>query len=230
MTNATQEVSTHLRKGILSEELTRLLLEGLGYTIERMRHKVTIEGNEVAEIDMIVTDPNGVRYGVEVKSGEISVSDVRQAYVSAKLANVKPMIVGKGFSNEASAKLAKKLNVKVLLLPDYIILTPEELYETIKESVISAFEYLFDPPPKLGEEEINFLKALTISQSISELAQRLNISEKALGTVLRSLRNKGIFSKHLKGYRLLRIRATIVLLLHKLLYSNRLQNTKTKAT
>ena len=212
-----------MRRGLLSEELAKLILEGLGYTIEKLRHKVVIEGNEVAEIDIIAIDPHGTRYGVEVKSGEISISDVRQAYVSARLANLKPMIMGKGFSNEASAKLAQELDVKVLLLPDYVMLTPEELCDVISKSVVSVIEEFFRPPPKLSDEEVRLLRALASSSSFTELSKRLNIDERTLGLLIRSLKNKGVLPKSLKGYDILRARAVISLLLHKLLYSNALE-------
>lgn len=207
-----------MRKGILSEELARLLLESLGYTIEKIRHKVILNGNEVAEVDVIATDPLGEKYGVEVKSGEISISDVRQTYINAKLAKVKPMIIGKGFSNESSARLAQELNVKVLLLPNYVILTPEELYEVVRKSVVEVIAQLFEPPPKLEDEERKLLKELILSSSFNELSQRLGINEKVLGEVFRSLRNKRVLPKTLKGYSLIKVRALIALLLHELLH------------
>lgn len=195
------------------------MLEGLGYMIEKTRHKVMLDGNEVAEVDIIATDPLGEKYGVEVKSGEISVSDVRQAYVSAKLAKVKPMIIGKGFSNEASARLAQELNVKVILLPDYIVLTPEELYEIVRKSVTDVIAQLFEPPPKLEDKEKELLRELALSSSFSELSKKLNVSEKALGMIFRSLREKGVLPKISRGYNFVKLRALIVLLLHKLLHS-----------
>ena len=143
-----------MRRGLASEELARLVLESMGYTVKKMRHKVVIEGAEVAELDMVAVSPEGEEYGVEVKSGEISVSDVRQAYVSAKLANLRPMIVGRRLSSEAPQRLAQELGVKVVLLPEYVMLEPHELYDVVRRAVVDALAELLVPPGGLSEGEL----------------------------------------------------------------------------
>jgi len=204
-----------LRRGLASEELARLVLESMGYTVKKMRHKVVIEGAEVAELDMVAVSPEGEEYGVEVKSGEISVSDVRQAYVSAKLANLRPMIVGRRLSSEAPQRLAQELGVKVVLLPEYVMLEPHELYDVVRRAVVDALAELLVPPGGLSEGELRALRALAASASLGEFARRMGVSEREAGAMLGELRRRGLLPASLRGYRAMRLRAVLVLLVHQ---------------
>ena len=81
-----------------SERIALGFLEEMGYRIIETRKRIKIHGIEVSEIDAIVEDEDGNRYGVEIKAGRIDVTGIRQAYVNAIIASVKPMVIAKAVS------------------------------------------------------------------------------------------------------------------------------------
>ncbi|ACB38961.1 restriction endonuclease [Pyrobaculum neutrophilum] len=104
------------------------LLPALGLTPKATRYKIYRDGVEVGEVDILAVDQNGNTYAVEVKAGKVDVSGVRQAYVNAKLIGAKPLVIARGYADENARQLAKELEVEVVLLPDYIFLSIDDLY------------------------------------------------------------------------------------------------------
>jgi len=121
--------------GARFEDYVAELLSRLGYKVLGRRVKVVVNDVEVGEVDIIAEDGSGVKYAVEVKSGKVDVSAVRQAYVNAKVLNAKPLIVSRGFSNDSSKALADELGVSVINLEEAVVLTVDEL-RTVVENVI----------------------------------------------------------------------------------------------
>ncbi len=199
-----------------SEAIAASLLEELGYRVRRRRVKVEVSGVEVGEVD-IVAEKDGVIYAVEVKAGALDVSGVRQAYVNAKLLGARPMVVARGFSDDSAKALAKRLGVEVVVLPDSLPITPEEVHEAVRQAVLEALEELvsrlFDCPP-LSPEEVEVLEAVTASDSISDAAERLGVTVDELAARLRSLRKRGILAHG--SYKRLRVQAGLALLCLKL--------------
>ena len=78
-------------KGKTVEELATALLEGEGFRILERRKVIRVGESQVAEVD-ILAEKDGEVYAVEVKSGRISVTDVRQAFTNARLLGYKPLI------------------------------------------------------------------------------------------------------------------------------------------
>ncbi|MDT7969592.1 MAG: YraN family protein [Vulcanisaeta sp.] len=109
--------------GARFEDYVAELLSRLGYKVLGRRVKVVVNDVEVGEVDIVAEDGSGVKYAVEVKSGKVDVSAVRQAYVNAKVLNAKPLIVSRGFSNDSSKALADELGVSVINLEEAVVLT-----------------------------------------------------------------------------------------------------------
>lgn len=108
-----------------------------GLKVISRRVKVTVNGGvEVGEVDIVAEDSSGNKYAIEVKSGKVDVSAIRQAYVNAKVLNAKPLIVARGgFSNDSSRALADELGVSVINLEEAVVLTIDEL-RTVIENVL----------------------------------------------------------------------------------------------
>ena len=121
--------------GIKFEDYVAELLSRLGLKVLDRRARVMVNGIEVGEVDIVAEDNAGNRYAIEVKSGKVDVSAIRQAYVNAKVLNAKPLIVARGFSNDSSKALADELGVSVINLEDAVVLTIDEL-RTVIENVI----------------------------------------------------------------------------------------------
>jgi predicted RecB family endonuclease len=121
--------------GIKFEDYVAELLSRLGFKVIGRRIKITVNGVEVGEVDIVAEDNSGNKYAIEVKSGKVDVSAIRQAYVNAKVLNAKPLIVARGFSNDSSKALADELGVSVINLEEAVVLTIDEL-RTVIENVI----------------------------------------------------------------------------------------------
>ncbi|WP_243678977.1 restriction endonuclease [Vulcanisaeta distributa] len=123
--------------GVRFEDYVAELLSRLGLRVLGRRVKVTVNGGvEVGEVDIVAEDSSGNKYAIEVKSGKVDVSAIRQAYVNAKVLNAKPLIVARGFSNDSSKALADELGgVSVINLEEAVVLTIDEL-RTVIENVI----------------------------------------------------------------------------------------------
>jgi predicted RecB family endonuclease len=194
------------------EMLAQIILELEGYTVEKTRHVLSVEGRPVAEID-VVAKKDGETYYVEVKSGKVSVTDVRQAYTNARLAGVKPLIVARGFSDDAARITAKELGVEVLLIPDYLhLISPEEILQIVEAAVHLTLEKLLpNPVNELSQEELQVVRAIALSNTFEEAANKLGIGTHELGRKVSELREKGAITST-SPYRLLRLQCKLLLL------------------
>jgi len=185
-------------KGRSSERIARGILERLGYKILETNKTVVVDQSEAFEVDILAQSPEGEKYCVEVKAGKAGVSDVRRIYADSKILGLKPMLVCKGFADEAAEAVANKLGVKMIELSEYyVLLEPEELEVVVRTAIQEVLgEYGFYPLPpweKIGENEWKLIKAITRSENFEEAAQLLNLSVEDLGKKIGLLRRDGIF-------------------------------------
>jgi len=208
-----------------SERIALKVLENLGYKIIDVHRKVVVKGIEVAEVDAIAEDNEGVRYAVEVKAGRLDVSGVRQAYTNAKLLSMKPLVVCKGFVDDAAKAAAEELKVKVIELSDQFLVDAEELEVIVRESVENILdEYLesiLTPLPELSKEDLEVLKALAENPTITEAAKTLNTDILGLLNRVNRLKRKGVLPKT-RSYGDLRRRSKI--LLYKFIFEKRIND------
>ncbi len=127
-----------MNAGIRFEDYVAELLSELGLHVIGRRVKVYSNNVEVGEVDILATDDRGEKYAVEVKSGKLDVSGVRQAYINAKMLNAKPVVVCRGFSNDSARALAESLGVKTVVLDEAVVLRVDEL-RAIVETVLYEF-------------------------------------------------------------------------------------------
>jgi predicted RecB family endonuclease len=203
------------RRWLSSERIALRLLEELGFKVIEIRKRILVNGIEVGEVDAIVEDNNGARWGVEIKAGRIDVTGVRQAYVNAVIAEVKPMIVCKGFADDAAKELAEKLGVRVIELSDVFLVDSEELEVVIREVVESTLtdylEAFFTIPSNIKHEWLEVLNVLTSSQNLEEACEKLGVDINTLTKRLSEMRNAGIFPQWAKKYASMRRVAQIIL-------------------
>lgn len=182
-----------------------------------------MKGVNVAEVDAIAEDSSGTRYAVEIKAGRLDVSGVRQAYTNAKLLGLKPLVICKGFIDDAAKATADQLGVKVIELSDQFLVDSEELEIIVRESVENVIDdyitSLLSPLPELGNEEILILKALAENPTLADAAQSLNLELTQLLEKVSLLKRKGILPRT-RNYRAIRRRAKI--LLYKLAFEKRI--------
>lgn len=205
------------RRGFWTEMLAFYILESLGFEIEAYRHRVEREGVEVAEIDALA-EKNGEKYAVEVKSGRISTTDVRQAYTNAKLLGAKPLVVARGFADKSAEVYARELGVEVLVLPDYFhFISTEELVATLEDAILNVFERLIGGNfEDLSHEELETLRAIAFSKSAEEAYKRLGKSFEEFSRTIGGLREKGVITED-GSFNRLKMQARLFLLLRKLL-------------
>lgn len=171
---------------------------------------------EVGEVDLVVRDRStGELYAVEVKAGRLDVSGVRQAYVNAQLLSMKPMVVCRGFADDAAMKLAQELGVRVIQLSDLFVTEATELYTLVRSAVADVLaEYLkllLLPLPPLTEKDLEVLRALAESETMVDAAKRLGFSLEKLGKVIGELRSRGLdLGSH--SFTELRLKAQLILL------------------
>ncbi|ABL77562.1 restriction endonuclease [Thermofilum pendens] len=201
-----------MTRGVWVEALARLILELEGFSVEQTRLRLERNGVSLAEVD-ILARKNGEAYAVEVKSGRVSVTDVRQVYANAALLGAKPLLIARGFSDEAAKATAEELGVKVLLIPDYVyFVDTEELLRLVEEAVALTLEKLLSvSPANLSPPEVEVVKAIASSSSFEEAARRLGVSTDALGKAVEALREKGAITLH-SPFRLLRLQCKLLLL------------------
>jgi len=123
------------RRWVASEKIALGVLEELGYSIVETGKKIILNGVEVGEVDVVAVDSSNNKYAVEVKAGRIDVSGVRQAFVNAMILGAKPLVVCKGFADEAARELAEKLGVRVIQLSDVFLVESEEIYTIVREVI-----------------------------------------------------------------------------------------------
>jgi len=196
-------------RGRSSERIARGILEKLGYKILETNKTIVLDQSEAFEVDILAISPEGEKYCVEVKAGKAGVSDVRKVYADSKILGFKPMLVCKGFSDEAAEAVAKKLGVKMIGLSEYyILLEPEELEIVVRTAIQDVLrEYGFYPLPPweaIGEDEWKVIEAIAKSESFEEAAKILNLSTEGLGKEIGILRDSGIFPQRGQNFKDLR--------------------------
>lgn len=191
-------------KGLSSERIAKRLLESRGFHVLSTKHVIKEGEEKVAEVDIVVEDSNGERYAVEVKAGKGDVNSIRQAYANAKLCGYKPMLICKGYADDAARKAALKLDVKVVELSEYyLLLEPEELESIIKKCVEEVFEtHGFLPySAEVDKKDRELLKAISTAKNFDEAAERININRKELGKKIDDLTTRGILPKRFLSFR-----------------------------
>ncbi len=201
-------------KGLSSERIAKRLLESRGFHILSTNHAI-MEGDEkVAEVDIIAEDANSERYAVEVKAGKADVNSIRRAYANAKLCEYKPMLICKGYADDAVQKAALKLDVKVVELSEYyLLLEPEELESIIKKCVEEVFEtHGFLPySAEIDVKDRKLLRAISVSKDLDEVTKKLNIDRKEFGKKINDLTRRGILPARSLSFRDLKRCCTSVL-------------------
>ncbi len=191
-------------KGLSSERIAKRLLESRGFHILSTNHAI-MEGDEkVAEVDIIAEDANSERYAVEVKAGKADVNSIRRAYANAKLCEYKPMLICKGYADDAVQKAALKLDVKVVELSEYyLLLEPEELESIIKKCVEEVFEtHGFLPySAEIDDKDRKLLKVISTARNFDEAAEQIKINRKQLGKKIEDLTIRGILPKRSLSFR-----------------------------
>ncbi len=205
-----------MSRGFWTEQLALFVLESEGFEILGRREKILKGSSEIGEVDLVARK-QGELYAVEVKSGKVSVTDVRQAFTNAKLLGAKPLILARGFSDDSAKALAEELGVQVILLPEYMhFVNMEELAELVEKVLTSILDRLLPAElPELCEEEIRVLEALARGSTFSEAARLAGLREDELGKAVDGLREKGVLLGRSQSE--LRLQAKIVLLLQSLL-------------
>ncbi|ABM79917.1 Endonuclease of RecB family [Hyperthermus butylicus DSM 5456] len=197
-----------------SERIAFRLLEEQGYEILEVHKRVRIEGVEVAEVDAVARGPDGELYAVEVKAGRLDVHGVRQAYSNAILLNAKPLVICKGFADEAAEKLAEKLGVKVIALEDVFLVDSEELedlvYHAVYDAVAEVVRLLFSEEVRVKPELLPYLRAIALKPTIQEAASYLSKPLSDVVRVVEFLRRLSPLAR--RGYRYVRLTASILLL------------------
>ena len=191
-------------KGLSSERIAKRLLESRGFHVLSTKHAIKEGEEKVAEVDIVVEDSNGERYAVEVKAGKGDVNSIRQAYANAKLCGYKPMLICKGYADDAARKAALKLDVKVVELSEYyLLLEPEELESIIKKCVEEVFEtHGFLPySAEVDETDRELLKAISTAKNFDEAAERIKVNRKEFGKKIEDLTTRGILPKRSLGFR-----------------------------
>ncbi|ABL87839.1 conserved hypothetical protein [Pyrobaculum islandicum DSM 4184] len=144
------------------------LLPALGLIPKTTRYKIYRNGVEVGEIDILATDENGNTYAIEVKAGRVDISGIRQAYINAKLIGAKPLIIARGYADENARQLAKELGVEVVLLPDYVFLSIDDLYTVFTNAFARFLTTVVTTATALERHEIEAIKNCPDIQCLCE--------------------------------------------------------------
>lgn len=185
-------------RGRSSERIARGVLEKLGYKILETNKMVIVDQAEAFEVDILALSPEGEKHCVEVKAGRAGVSDVRQVFADSELLGLKPMLVCKGFADEAAEAVARELGVKLIRLSEhYVLLEPEELEVVVRTAMRDVLnEYGFYRLPvweAIKEEDWKVIEGIAEAKSFEEAAQLLRLSAGELGHRIGALRDGGVF-------------------------------------
>ncbi|MFN3804082.1 MAG: restriction endonuclease [Pyrobaculum sp.] len=144
------------------------LLPSLGFTPKAVRYKIYREGVEVGEVDILAVDERGETYAIEVKAGRVDISGIRQAYINARLLEARPLVIARGYADEGAKELARELGVEVILLPDYIFLSIDDLYTALTNSLARFITTLLFIYTTLTKEEIDVIESCQDFQCICQ--------------------------------------------------------------
>jgi predicted RecB family endonuclease len=199
---------------LASEKIALRLLEKKGFRVVEVRRKINIDGVDVGEVDAVVIDDKGERYAVEIKAGRIDVHGIRQAVVNAMILGAKPLIVCKGYADDAAETLARKLNVTVITYEDVFLVDSEELEFIVETATLEALsevlELIFSPNIKIKPGDIEKLRAIANSSDIFEAAKMLNTTTKELALFIKGLHTISKIAK--RGWRGVQLVASLLLL------------------
>mgnify|MGYP000029316325 CR=1 FL=1 len=190
-----------------SENIAIGILAKLGYNVVASHYKIIEEGIEIGEIDFLA-EKEGELYAIEVKAGRADITSIRQIYVNSQLINAKPLIIARGYADEAAEKLAQKLNVNLIPFSEYITIETEELDVIIGTAITRSLEHLLDlvfSEIKMPPEYIDIAKTIAETNNIIEAAKKLNLSIKDLTRKLREMKEKNIIPKHVRDYRTIKL-------------------------
>ncbi len=203
-----------------SERIAARVLEEMGFSIIETNRRIYINGAEVGEIDIVAQDRDGNLWAVEVKAGKLDVTGVRQAYVNAVIAGMKPMVICKGFADDAAKQLAEKLGVKVVQLSDIFLVEDEELElvvrEAVEDALVNFFELVFGQPQTLRPDQVQVLEAVATSQNLNEAAEKLGMELSTVIKRIEEMKSQGILPRWAKKFSALKRAAQLVLQRHKL--------------
>jgi len=182
-----------------SERIAQKLLEDMGLKVVETNKKVIINNVEVGEVDIVARDDEGNMYAVEVKAGKLDVTGVRQAYINAILLEMKPMVICKGFADDAAYELASHLGIKVIQLSDIFLVESEELEivirEAVEDAVSSIFELILEPLPTIRDNEKKLIEVLASAHTLQDAASKLDIPLEVLLKNIDTLRSQGVIPK-----------------------------------
>ena len=184
-------------RGRSSERIARGVLIELGYEILETNKMVSLNGEDAFEVDIIALGPDGGEFCVEVKAGEVGVSDVRHAYANGEVLGMRSALVSKGFVNEAARALAEELGVELIRLSEfYVLLEPEELEVVVKTALMGVLnEYGLFPLPSwnMVSDEWDVIRAFAEASSFEEAAEILQMDVSDVGQKLGEMRDRGIY-------------------------------------
>lgn len=197
------------------EDYVASLLGSLGYSVLGSRVRIESGGVEVGEVDLLVEDPAGVKYAVEVKAGKVDVSGIRQAYTNAVVLGAKPMVVARGFANDSASQLANELGVRVINLAESVVLGIDELRLAIKDALYQFALELIEPVGVAMQREvpIELVDALIECENMACICDKLKMND--CSKLMEFLREK--FNVSNASLRKLRVLA----LIYKLFISTR---------
>ncbi len=199
---------------LASEKIALRLLEEKGFRVVEVRRKISIDGVDVGEVDAVVIDDKGERYAVEIKAGRIDVHGIRQAVVNAMILGAKPLIVCKGYADDAAEALARKLNVTVITYEDVFLVDSEELEFIVETATLEALsevlELIFSPNIRIKPGDIEKIRAIAYSSDIFEAAKTLSTTPKELALFIKELRTISKIAK--RGWRGVQLVALLLLL------------------
>jgi len=178
-------------RGARFEDFVAELLSRLGFIILGKRIRVFVNGNEVGEVDILAQDAAGNKYAVEVKSGKIDVTGIRQAYVNAKILNARPLIVARGFSNTSAEALARELGVETITLDENVLVKAEELMIAIEMALYKFLEDAVSLLEKIREiaENERLSNAITRCDDWACMCRELGLQSEECGTEIMRIRN-----------------------------------------
>ncbi|MCS7111319.1 MAG: recombinase RecB [Ignisphaera sp.] len=192
------------RRWLSSERVAIRVLEDLGYNILDVRKRIVINDTVVGEVDAIVDDGAGQTFAVEIKAGKIDVSGIRQAYVNSVILGMKPLVICKGFADDAARELAEKLGVKIIQLSDVFLVESEELEtvlrEVIEDAIAEYFEVFYGMVHNINPSYLEVLKAIAETTAIDEAAERLGVDVHTLMKKVDEIRNAGVIPRWARRY------------------------------
>ncbi len=204
-------MKSHRRIRRASECFATWLLEELGFNVLDVNKPLVVDGVEVSDID-VLAEKEGIVYAVEVKGGAADVSSVRQAYTNALLAQAKPLVIARGVDDKAR-KVAERLGVDIIVLPDMLYCGYEDLREAVREALYSFLDELLDyvfSCDKKSENTIRVLRALSEAATIKEFAEKIGLSVEEAGRLLGKLYREGVLPRG--SFRRIKIIARLKLL------------------